>query len=139
MHPTSSKISPKQPHQTTPKPAAHPATRQRRRHPDKPRTWSGERGTKNRNAGRHLEGLPKPIPIGGEHADANVAPTDTYHPADRVWVYRTGTWRAGIIERASARAATVIYRIGSSPGTGVDTMTAPYVLPRADADPHLDR
>jgi hypothetical protein len=83
--------------------------------------------------------MPTPTVDPSQRDPAAIASTDTYHPADRVWVYRTGTWRAGIIERASARAATVIYRIGSSPGTGVDTMTAPYVLPRADADPHLDR
>ena len=31
---------------------------------------------------------------------ADVAPADSYHPSDRVWVYRDG-WRAGIIEAAS--------------------------------------
>jgi hypothetical protein len=34
---------------------------------------------------------------------------------------------------------TVTYRPGSHRGTGVDTFTAPYVTPRADEDPTLDR
>ena len=69
---------------------------------------------------------------------AEVAPADSYRPADPVWVYRDG-WRAGVIEAASPRAVTVTYRPGSHRGTGVDTFTAPYVLARADADPTLDR
>ncbi len=69
---------------------------------------------------------------------AEVAPTDSYRPADRVWVYRGGGWRAGVVETASARAATVTYRPGSEPATGVDTLTAPFLLPRADLDPLLD-
>jgi hypothetical protein len=67
-----------------------------------------------------------------------VAPTDTYRPTDRVWVFRGGTWRAGLIEAVSPRAATVTYRPGEARGTGVDTLTAPYVAARADADPLLD-
>jgi hypothetical protein len=54
-----------------------------------------------------------------------------------VWVYRDG-WHAGVIETASDRAVTVTYRPGAHRGTGVDTFTAQYVTPRADADP-LDR
>ena len=68
---------------------------------------------------------------------AEVAPTDSYAKADPVWVYRDG-WHAGVIEAASARAVMVTYRPGSHRGTGVDTFTAPYVSPRADADPSLD-
>ncbi|HEY3007714.1 MAG TPA: hypothetical protein VGJ63_06545 [Micromonosporaceae bacterium] len=82
--------------------------------------------------------MPVPTIHPAQRDPAAIAPTDTYHPADRVWVYRTGTWRAGIIEHASPRAATVTYRTGPGRGTGVDTLTAPYVLPRTDADPHLD-
>ncbi|GAA4696819.1 hypothetical protein [Phytohabitans rumicis] len=67
-----------------------------------------------------------------------VAPTDSYRPADRVWVYRGGTWRAGVVEAVSPRAATVTYRPNSARGTGVDTLTAVYMLPRADVDPLLD-
>jgi hypothetical protein len=68
-----------------------------------------------------------------------VAPTDSYRPADRVWVYRGGSWRAGVVETASERAATVTYRPGSAVATGVDTLTAPFLLPRADVDPMLDQ
>ena len=68
---------------------------------------------------------------------ADVAPADSYHPADRVWVYRDG-WRAGVIEAASPRAVTVTYRPGAHRGTGVDTFTAPYVSVRSDEDP-LDK
>ena len=66
---------------------------------------------------------------------ADVAPADSYHPADRVWVYRDG-WRAGVIEAASPRAVTVTYRPGAHRGTGVDTFTAPYVTARSDDGPH---
>ena len=69
---------------------------------------------------------------------ADVAPADSYHKADPVWVYRDG-WRAGVIEAASPRAVTVTYRPGAHRGTGVDTFTASYVTSRADEDPALDR
>jgi hypothetical protein len=68
---------------------------------------------------------------------ADVAPADSYHKADPVWVYRNG-WRAGVIEAASPRAVTVTYRPGAHRGTGVDTFTASYVTTRADEDPALD-
>jgi hypothetical protein len=71
------------------------------------------------------------------HPD-DVAPADSYHQADPVWVYRDG-WHAGVIEVASPRAVTVTYRPGVHRGTGVDTFTAPYVTSRADLDPGLDR
>ncbi|GAA5197770.1 hypothetical protein GCM10023322_69710 [Rugosimonospora acidiphila] len=70
---------------------------------------------------------------------AEVAPTDSYRPADPVWIYRGGMWRSGIVESASSRAATVTYRPAGSRGTGVDTLTARYLLARAEADPTLDR
>jgi hypothetical protein len=69
---------------------------------------------------------------------ADVPPVDSYRPADPVWVYRSGTWQAGVIVAASRRAATVTYRPAPGRGTAVDTLTAPYLLPRADADPLLD-
>jgi hypothetical protein len=69
-----------------------------------------------------------------ERDPADVAPTDSYHKADPVWVYRNG-WRAGVIEAASPRAVTVTYRPGAHRGTGVDTFTASYVTRRADKDP----
>ncbi len=69
---------------------------------------------------------------------AEVAPTDSYQPRDRVWVHRGGIWRAGLVEKSSARAATVTYRPGSARGTAVDTLTARYLLRRAETDPLLD-
>jgi hypothetical protein len=69
---------------------------------------------------------------------AEVAPADSYQRSDRVWVYRGGDWHAGVIEASSARAATVTYRPGSARGTAVDTLTARYLLRRADTDPMLD-
>lgn len=70
---------------------------------------------------------------------ADVAPADSYRPADPVWVYRNG-WRAGIIEAASPRAVTVTYQPDNHHrGTGVDTFTAPYVTFRADSEPDLDQ
>lgn len=72
-----------------------------------------------------------------ERDPADVAPADSYHKADPVWVYRDG-WKAGVIEAASPRAVTVTYRPGAHLGTGVDTFTASYVSPRAEKDPTLD-
>lgn len=69
---------------------------------------------------------------------ADVAPTDSYSPADPVWVYRGG-WHAGVIETASPRAVMATYRPTAHRGTGVDTFTAAYVLARFDVDPTLDR
>jgi hypothetical protein len=72
------------------------------------------------------------------HRDPDdVAPAESYRPADPVWVYRNG-WRAGIIEASSPRAVTVTYRPDTHRGTGVDTFTAPYVTSRTDSDPALD-
>lgn len=82
--------------------------------------------------------MPTPTIHPFQRDPAEVAPTDTYRPADRVWVYRGGGWRAGVVETASPRAATVTYRPNSARGTGVDTLTAPYLLPRMEADPELD-
>lgn len=70
---------------------------------------------------------------------ADVAPTDSYQRFDPVWVFRGGVWRAGYIEAASPRAAMVTYRPNESRGTGVDTLTARFVLHRDDRDPLLDR
>jgi hypothetical protein len=81
-----------------------------------------------------------PVPhLSPEQRDpTEVAPTDSYQPADPVWVYRGGIWRAGVIEAASARAATVTYRPSTARGTGVDTLTARYLLARVETDPLLD-
>ena len=78
--------------------------------------------------------MPTPTIAPPERDPAEVAPADSYHKADPVWVYRDG-WRAGVIEAASPRAVTVTYRPGAHRGTGVDTFTAPYVSRRSDEDP----
>jgi hypothetical protein len=83
--------------------------------------------------------MPAPTIDPNQRDPKAVLPTDSYNPADRVWVYRGGTWRAGVVEAVSPRAATVTYRPNSARGTGVDTLTAPYMFPRADLDPLLDR
>jgi hypothetical protein len=82
--------------------------------------------------------MPAPTIRPEERPPAEVSPTDAYQPDDRVWIYRDGTWRPGVVEDASAYAATVIYRSGCVRGTGVDIRTAPYVLLRAEADPFID-
>jgi hypothetical protein len=69
---------------------------------------------------------------------AEVASTDSYRPTDPVWVYRGGVWRAGVVEASSARAATVTYRPTGERGTGVDTLTARYLVARGETDPLLD-
>ncbi len=82
--------------------------------------------------------MPAPTIDPNQRDPRDVAPTDTYRPADRVWVYRGGSWRAGVVETTSERAATVTYRPSEAQATGVDTLTAPFLLPRADVDPLLD-
>jgi hypothetical protein len=79
--------------------------------------------------------MPAPTIDPNQRDPDDVAPTDSYQPTDPVWVFRSGTWRAGVVEVASAGAATVTYRPSGARGTGVDTLTARYVLPRADLDP----
>jgi len=83
--------------------------------------------------------MPTPTVHPEQRNPAEVAPTDSYRPTDPVWVYRGGVWRAGVVEAASTRAATVTYRPNDNRGTGVDTVTAHYLLKRADADPLLDK
>jgi hypothetical protein len=83
--------------------------------------------------------MPVPTVDPDQRDPADVAPTNSYRPADPVWVHRGGTWRPGVVEASSARAATVTYRLSDACATGVDTLTARYVLARADLDPMLDR
>lgn len=68
-----------------------------------------------------------------------VAPADSYRRLDPVWVYRAQGWHAGVVERSSPLAVTVTYRPPDTRGTGVDTLTAAYLLPREDEDPLLDQ
>ena len=83
--------------------------------------------------------MPAPTIAPEQRHPDDVAPTDSYRPTDRVWIYRGGRWRSGVVEAVSARAATVTYRPGEARGTGVDTLTARYLLARSDEDPALDR
>jgi len=69
---------------------------------------------------------------------AEVAPAATYRRHDRIWVYRDGCWRPGVVEGASGRAVLATYRFAPGRGTGVDTVPAAYVAARAVADADLD-
>jgi hypothetical protein len=82
--------------------------------------------------------MPAPTVHPDQRDPAFVAPTDTYLPRDRVWVFRHGCWRPGLVEVCSAMAATVTYQTAGTRGTGVDTVTASFVLPRADLEPMID-
>jgi hypothetical protein len=72
----------------------------------------------------------------GVVSDALVA--EDYEPGQRIWVYRAGTWRPGVVLHRSARAVTVRYRPADGPGTGVDTVTARSLSFRNDDDPGID-
>ena len=95
-----------------------------------------DRGSERRTVGQN--GAP-PTMHPYQRDPAEIAPACTYRRNDPVWVYRDGAWRTGIVDSASSLAIMATYRRTDHHGTGVDTMTARYVLPRADADPDLDR
>jgi D-alanyl-D-alanine dipeptidase len=82
---------------------------------------------------------PAPTVDPGRRDPAEVSPTSSYRPDDPVWIYRSGTWCSGVVEAASARAATVTYRPTHARGTAVDTVTAPSLLARTQVDPMIDR
>ncbi|GAA1412215.1 hypothetical protein GCM10009662_54060 [Catellatospora coxensis] len=73
-----------------------------------------------------------------DRAVADVVPTDVYAPHDRVWVYRDGQWRAGIVYDASSHAATVICCSSTARGTEVEIRTARYVARRDLIDLSID-
>jgi hypothetical protein len=58
-----------------------------------------------------------------------------YASGQRIWVYRAGAWRPGIVLCGSAKAVTVRYRPADGPGTGVDTVTPTSIQLRAEPDP----
>ncbi len=66
-------------------------------------------------------------------------PAPAYRRGDRVWVYRGGSWRPGVVEAATATVVMATYRCAQGLGTVVDTMPTEHVQPRADPDPHIDR
>jgi hypothetical protein len=61
-----------------------------------------------------------------------------YEQGQRVWVFRDGAWRPGIVLHSSTRAVMVRYRPGEGTGTGVDTVTGRSLADRAERDPSLD-
>ncbi|MEV6304868.1 GGDEF domain-containing protein [Actinoplanes sp. NPDC051861] len=78
----------------------------------------------------------------GEHIETyEPAPQKlpAYRPGDRVWVHRSSTRRAGVVESACEWAALVRYRCLDGAGTAVDTIPTDCLTTRADADPYLDR
>jgi diguanylate cyclase (GGDEF)-like protein len=79
---------------------------------------------------------PTCAPVSREPSQA--APASAYQAGDRVWVYRNGAWRPGVVEGAASMAVMATYRCADGRGTAVDTMSARYVLPRADVDAQLD-
>jgi hypothetical protein len=83
--------------------------------------------------------MPAPTIDPDRRDPAGIAPADSYRPADAVWIHRGGRWCPGVIESASARAATVTYRPTDAGGTSVETLTAECLLHRDDLDPILDR
>jgi hypothetical protein len=83
--------------------------------------------------------MPAPTVDPEQRSSAQIAPTDSYRRYDRVWIFRDSVWRSGVVEAASERAATVTYRPTGDRGTGVDTVTARYVIRRAEEDPLIDR
>ncbi len=82
--------------------------------------------------------MPAPAVDPARRPAKEIAPTNSYQPADPVWIFRGGSWRPGVIMSASSRAATVTYRPNAADGTGVDTLIAPDIAPRTEADPVLD-
>jgi hypothetical protein len=91
--------------------------------------------------GRYSKAVIMPVPSfdPDQRDPAEVTATDDYRPADPVWVFRRGAWRAGVVDVASPRAAIVTYRPTDARGTGVDTVMARDIVHRTDLDPHLDR
>jgi hypothetical protein len=61
-----------------------------------------------------------------------------YQPGQRVWVFRDGAWRPGIVLHSSTRAVMVRYRPGEGSGTGVDTVTGRSLADRAERDRTID-
>ena len=65
--------------------------------------------------------------------------TDQYASDARVWVFRAGVWRPGVVLSSSPEAAVVRYRAGETSATSVDTVRAQHLAHRADADPYVDQ
>jgi hypothetical protein len=63
---------------------------------------------------------------------------DQYPRGAKVWVFRSGSWRPGIVLSSSPKAVIVRYRPTDSRGTGVDTVMADNLARRDDVDPYVD-
>jgi hypothetical protein len=69
---------------------------------------------------------------------ADITNPDQYPRGAKVWVFRSGSWRPGVVLSSSAKAVIVRYRPTDSRGTGVDTVMADNLAPRDDVDPYVD-
>lgn len=74
--------------------------------------------------------MPAPATDPARRDPRTVADLASYAPGARVWVYRTGAWRQGVIEQLSTRAALVRYRTYRGVGTAVDTVTGFHLAHR---------
>lgn len=83
--------------------------------------------------------MPPPAITPTERPVTEIPATSSYKPGDRVWVYRGGSWRPGVVESATSLAVLATYRPTGAGGTGVDTVTAPCVTRRTDTDTSLDQ
>jgi hypothetical protein len=83
--------------------------------------------------------MPPPAITPAEWPATEIAAASSYKPGDRVWVYRGGSWRPGVVESATSLAVLATYRPTGARGTGVDTVTAPYITRRTDRDTSLDQ
>jgi diguanylate cyclase (GGDEF)-like protein len=101
--------------------------------PAAPRPAAGRQPAAPRSA--RPAGRPQPPPSRPEERPTtDVAPANTYHHGDPVWVHRYGAWRPGVVDAASPRAVMTTYRCSDGMATVVDTVSAEYVVLRAGTD-----
>ena len=72
---------------------------------------------------------PQLYEVDGRHA---------YQAGHRIWVFRAGAWRPGVVLHCTTQAVTVRYRPNDGSGTGVDTVTARLLALRDERDSCLD-
>jgi hypothetical protein len=75
-------------------------------------------------------------PAHRSHGD--VTGSDQYARGAKVWVFRSGSWRPGVVLSSSPKAVIVRYRPTDSRGTGVDTVMADNLAQREEIDPYVD-
>jgi hypothetical protein len=78
--------------------------------------------------------MPAPGIDPNRRASSETPKASSYQRGARVWVYRGGTWRPGLIEGSSEFAAMVTYRPAAHRGTAVDTVTAVNLAGRVEDD-----